>query len=846
MRVLLKEKNMEIDKYLISLKELVFEIDSFYAHVDGSKNETICEHINLCIKYLNKIIAVKQLESIIESFFQLVDIDDVDNKAKDMFIKLFINTIVFHDIGKINPGFQSKKMNNNSIKGITEEKNYLSKHSLLSAYIYLEYFLKEIKGLSKDNQKKLKKIIYFNAFVISRHHSKINDFKVDFIEQFDIDNQINEKFITWINQDLSKLFKNEFFLDLLKKKGKSNLYKELKSNDKNIVIGIYSYVRFLHSLLVACDYYATSEFKYQREINLVFSDFNKIISEYNNSKLINKIRNTSIENMMGINKLRTKIFLEAENNLFKNLEKNIFYLEAPTGSGKSNTALNLSLQLIANNKNINKIIYVYPFNTLVEQNVEIINNIFGEKIVLENVAVVNSTTPIKIKETENSLLYPEDKRYQEALLDRQFLNYPIILTTHVSLFNTMFGNNRDSSFGFHQLANSVIVLDEIQNYRIDLWNEIITFLKIYAKRLNLKIIIMSATLPNFELLTNDNTAASLIKNKDEYYQNPIFKDRVKLDYHLLEVDNIEDKLFEHVLEMNKLKKKIMIEFIVRKSANKFYQRLLKVNLDCDVLFICGYDSVIERKKIIDKVKKSSSLILVATQVVEAGVDIDMDIGYKDISKLDSEEQFMGRINRSCLNEGIVFFFNLDKASNIYRNDERLDKQLTLQTKEMKDLLETKKFERYYNNLLKIIKEKAQEHNDNNVNDFFKEKVACLNFKEVATRMELILDTRDRVTVYLGRKVTDIDGNIYDGNQIWNEYEALLFDEEMEYSKKAFELSLVKSKMNYFMYQVNRNSRFDYTKQIGDIYYIENGEAYVNVEDGKLNMSIFDSDKELFI
>ncbi len=53
----------------------------------------------------------------------------------------------------------------------------------------------------------------------------------------------------------------------------------------------------------------------------------------------------------------------------------------------------------------------------------------------------------------------------------------------------------------------------------------------------------------------------------------------------------------------------------------------------------------KEKRIIEKVKKLSNLILVATQVVEAGIDIDMDIGYKDISKLDSEEQFMGRINR---------------------------------------------------------------------------------------------------------------------------------------------------------------------------------------------------------
>lgn len=61
----------------------------------------------------------------------------------------------------------------------------------------------------------------------------------------------------------------------------------------------------------------------------------------------------------------------------------------------------------------------------------------------------------------------------------------------------------------------------------------------------------------------------------------------------------------------------------------------------------GNSNIQERKDIINEIKELESVILVATQVIEAGVDIDMDIGYKDISRLDSEEQFMGRINRSC-------------------------------------------------------------------------------------------------------------------------------------------------------------------------------------------------------
>lgn len=830
---------MNIDKYVVSLERLMKNINNCYGHIKDDQHETIVEHIQLCIKYLKEIFELKRLDKIMVSFKNNL-VSDLSDEGKEMFNELFINTIVFHDTGKINPIFQNDKMNNSVMNYMTPPQNLDSKHSILSAYIYLGYFLNKISLLDKNDYKISKRIIYINAFVISRHHSKIDDFRTCFIDKFDSDDKLEKRIIDWVNSDE---FVNQFNVDFnfvsLKKKGRNSFFKKLQKYEINKQIDFYAYVRFLYSILVTCDYYATSEFyNDQKDINVMNDfDFKELIQQYNNTELITKIRKKqTFEN--SINELRTEIFLEAEKTLIENCDKNIFYLEAPTGSGKSNTAINLSLRLIEKNNDLNKIVYVYPFNTLVEQNIASFNKIFDHSKILNNLAVVNSTTPIKIDENNPN-------KYQKALLDRQFLSYPIILTTHVSLFDTLFGNNRESAFGFYQLANSVIVLDEIQNYRIERWNEIIIFLKEYAKVLNMKIIIMSATLPNLEMLTNDdNNSVSLIKDCKKYFLNPVFKDRVKIDYGLLEVENIEEKLFEHVLKMNKLKKKIMLEFIVRRSAEKFYRRLKNENLDCEVLFISGFDSILEREIIIDKVNTCNHLILVATQVVEAGVDIDMDIGYKDISKLDSEEQFMGRINRSCLKEGIVYFFNLNKAANIYKKDERVSKNLTLLNDEMKAVLLNKNFSQYYQKLLTALVHKAREYNDDNVENFFREAVACLNYKEVSKRMELILDTRDRVTIFLGRKIKDVDGNEYDGNLIWTQYVELLQDNNMDYSKKIYQLSVVKSKMNYFMYQIDSKCQFDYKEQIGEIFYIEDGDNYIL--DGKLNTGLFDTENELFI
>ena len=674
---------MDIDKYLVSLEKIIINIDQCYGHRDDDHQETINEHIQLCTKYLKEIFKLKKLDSILKSFNISLG-EGLSNEGKEMFNELFFNTITFHDTGKINPFFQKNKMNNPVMNYLNPPKNLKSDHSKLSAYIYLGTYLNKLNRLSRNDIGLIKPIVYINAFVISRHHAKIDDFRTYFMDKLDSDDILEKRIIEWMNDEkFISQFTEKLSLDSLNTDEYNYIFEKLEKYEMNIQIDLYAYVRFLYSLLVFCDYYATSEFYGDNKNNVMLkdADFGEIIELYDNSELVTKIRKNDIGKEK-INALRTKVFLEAERNLLENIDKNIFYLEAPTGSGKSNTALNLSLRLIENDDSLNKIIYVYPFNTLVEQNLASLNKIFGNSKAMNNIAVVNSTTPLKKDEDENF-----SDEYQKALLDRQFLTYPIILTTHVGLFDTFFGNNRESAFGLCQYANSVIVLDEIQNYRIEIWNEMIIFLKEFAQILNLKIIIMSATLPDLELLTDDRSnSVSLITNPQEYFLNPIFKDRVKTDYSLINVENTEEALLNHVLEMNKLKKKIMIEFIVRKSAEKFYRQLKEIELDCEVLFISGFDSVLEREKIISTVKTSKHLILVATQVIEAGVDIDMDIGYKDISKLDSEEQFMGRINRSCKEDGkgIVYFFNLNKATNIYKGDERVaQKNLTLFNDDMK-------------------------------------------------------------------------------------------------------------------------------------------------------------------
>lgn len=841
---------------IIDFSEIVNSKYNFYAHKKsvGNKDEyeKLINHIDLSNKYFFKIYDAKNLDSILKNFEEKF-LRTVSIEGKELFRKLLVNIVNFHDVGKINPIFQKDKMDNELFE-TDNFKNIKSKHSIISSVIYIDYFLDEVESLQGKSKKMLRTLLYLNAYLISKHHGDLSQFE-KFIASFNKDGEDYgdaNKAISVLNESYKDVLCNEFSLNSTKawNIGDAAL-KYLKKLDKEDSIYLYTYGRLVFSILLACDFYSTSEFM----SGVIVYDFGEIsaINEfydvYKDTKIYKSIRRyeqdsygkrEDFSDEKNINVLRTEMFLDAEKILNENKDGEIFYLEAPTGGGKSNISTNLSFKLIENNNSLKKIYYVSPFNTLVEQNQANLSKIFGDKKeVLNKIAVINSVTAIKMEELkEDNILDEEEfKKYDEALLNRQFLNYPFILITHVGIFNTMFNNDKKSIFSFHQLANSVIVLDEIQSYKLEIWTEIISFLKVFSKLLNIKVIIMSATLPNLDLLTEiKGQTVNLIENREKYFTNPLFKNRVEVNYNL--IDKEREELLEHVTIQSKSKKKILMEFIKKKTAYEFYKELLDRNLEAKVLLLTGDDNSIDRAKILKEVKDKdlnhNGVILVATQVIEAGVDIDMDIGYKDISKLDGDEQFMGRINRSCLDKGIVYFFNLDEAESIYRGDFRAEKKYSLINEWVKEILISKNFNKYYEKILIGLKENYNDSTRENLNTerFFKEDVGGLKFSHVAEKMKLIDDTMERQSVYLAREIPLENGEVLDGKDIWNQYIELLRDNKMKYSEKEVKLSEVRAKMNNFIYEVQKNNNIIPNEIVGDLYYLEDGESYF--KDGKVD------------
>lgn len=781
-----------------------FDIDETYlAH---TPKETLIEHSNLTLEYLHKILRSKNLEIILDNLFE-----KIDNENLQLLKEIFVNAIYLHDIGKTNPYFQAKKMGNEHFKKYKQDTNS-SDHSALSSDLFITYYLKIIEKLpDRTSKEKFKFFLYAFSYHQAKHHGNLASF-----EEYKKDKK--EPKFYWDYLDRFQIPHFEFYI----------------------------LNKLLFSLLVSSDYYATTEYMagLKTEVFGLFSadDKERLKAKFDDFR-------SQFANPKGINALRDEMFREAECNLLQNLDKNIFYLEAPTGSGKTITSINLALQLLNHDEKLNKLFYIFPFNTLVEQTKNVFDEIFKDELKIE---VINSITPITIDETKQE---DEESKCQKSYINRLFFHSPAIITTHVALFNILFGTSKEDNFPLWQFANSVIILDEIQSYNNHLWWYMVEFFDKYASLLNIKIIIMSATLPklDFFLEKKDNFIALIGDEKRKsLFGDDLFKKRVAMDFSLLDEEMSIEKLVE-ILHTQPKDKKILFEFIKKQSAREFYNAI-KDEFE-NVYELSGDDNKAYRQYVINK-SKNERLIIVATQVIEAGVDIDMDIGFKDISTIDSEEQFMGRINRSCLREGKVYFFNLDPVEKIYRGDNRLGLDLT-QSK-YRDVLQNKEFGIYYEEVLGKIKKDGDRFQNGLMTNYenFAELVKKLNYKEISKTMTLInsqnftlcFPFQIDLSIYEGvKEFIDLDevflsdGKL-DGQKVWDEFK--LINTIEGFPRREYQKSKLNALMQFFTFALlkfNPKQQLPYySYEFGGYYFIDDLSF---IEEGKFNRTKYLAKKE---
>lgn len=884
--------------------------EKYFAHTQkGKSKETLEEHLKLVIAYFLKLVDVHHLDEVVNNLIIESLPASFQNRSKigNLVKNAFYKTILYHDFGKINHKFQwdREKMDNpsKSLKVVDHKVN--SQHSIISAYIYLMHELdNENLNLSDCEQTFMDVVISAFAYPILKHHSKFLN------SVMDTDFQGNEKCFSEYLELFNRKLPSDVNLlhSILTDFNTSfNQFDKLKAN----IFPIYTLIKLNFSLITVPDYYATGEYMQDLKVDdfgLIEGEFReKIIKNFKTTKSYNTelfkkleiLKNIPFEKVQirsknNLNVLRQKLAAEALINIQNFKTDNLFYLEAPTGSGKTNISQALAIKLLEENPELNKIFYVFPFTTLVIQTSKAIKDTF--EINNEHIIQLHSKSGFNQQNEESN-----DGNYganRLNFLNNHFVNYPITLLTHIKFFDILKRNSKETNYIFHRLANSIVIIDELQSYNPKHWDKIIFFLSNYATLLNMKIILMSATLPKIDnLLDANSTMRNKVKhlinpeNKHQYFRNINFAGRVDFDFSILdkynwkrpkteeERENYLKFLMEKVLsesenyaKQNTLKVnsvRTLIEFITKKSASAFLE-LLRGNESFKsyrIYLISGEILDPRRNQIINAIKSNQDekVILITTQVVEAGVDIDMDLGFKDRSLIDSDEQLAGRVNRNAEKESCkVFMFDFDSTSFIYKGDNRLKVESMHQNDMYKDILKTKDFDTdFYNEVQSKINQINENDAIKNLSDY-KSSFNRLNFSDIDKNFKLIEQENESVFVPLSipkdhfsvedmRVIDYFDIPIQiknmkvsiSGKDVWEKYVSIISEGHINrenYFEDQIKLKQIYGILSKFMFSAfsnqieqlkefsDYNEAFSNYKQFG-VYYLSHWEEIYSYEDG---------------
>ncbi|MBI4680536.1 MAG: CRISPR-associated helicase Cas3', partial [Nitrospirae bacterium] len=356
------------------------------------------------------------------------------------------------------------------------------------------------------------------------------------------------------------------------------------------------------------------------------------------------------------------------------LSNHILTLTAPTGTGKTLSSISCALKLRERIKKESgyspRIIYSLPFTSIIDQNYEVMRDVLS---LLQDFEQNESAYLIKHHHLAD-LKYKidnEDRPVSESLLLVESWESEIIVTTFIQLLHTIIGFKNSFLKKYHNIAGSIILLDEVQNIPIEYWPLVNWMFKLLVEHLECYVILLTATKP---LIFNEDTkeAIPLLDNSEEYFKNKGL-DRITLmpDISTLTLEG----LFQKFKGLYNITKSYLIVFNTIKSSIGFYEMIKKDVMfkelfqEKNVAYLSTNIIPKERSKRIKlikkKLKQGEKIIVISTQVVEAGVDIDLDIVIRDIGPIDSIIQAAGRCNRGMgENKGIVYVHHLvdDKNS----------------------------------------------------------------------------------------------------------------------------------------------------------------------------------------
>lgn len=390
-------------------------------------------------------------------------------------------------------------------------------------------------------------------------------------------------------------------------------------------------IRMLYSCLVDADYLDTEHFM-MPEQSLLRGGKSTIEEQLLKLEVyLSNLKKNAADTE--VNKIRNEVQQYCINASEGDVD--FYSLTVPTGGGKTLSSVLWALRHAKKN-GLRRVIIAIPYTSIITQTAAVLRNIFGDENVLEHHSNVNPT------EEEGEIT-------KKLKLATENWDYPIIVTTNVQLFESLFCNKPSDCRKLHNIVNSVLILDEVQTLPMGFLQPIVDTLDTLKRVFNVSILFTTASQPvlsgriegtnplvSFDALPQINEIIPKVANLHDRLRRV----KLEIDDTPQSYDDIAEKIAQH--------SRVLCIVNTRKDAKEIYSRLPKEGMCFHLSRMMCPAHVRETIEMIKEALRSDSnkaIRVVATQLIEAGVDIDFPVVYRQEAGLDSILQAAGRCNR---------------------------------------------------------------------------------------------------------------------------------------------------------------------------------------------------------
>lgn len=553
-------------------------------------------------------------------------------------------------------------------------------------------------------------------------------------------------------------------------------------------------LRMIYSCLVDADFLDTEHFMTNGQVQRDAGEKMERLLERLETYIADWIGNKELESVNG---RRTEILKHCLSCGEK--KRGMFQLTVPTGGGKTIASLAFALKHAVKNQ-MDRVIYVIPYTSIIEQNAEVFRKILGEQNVLENHYNVD---------------YESTEELKMMQLAAENWDKPVVVTTNVQFFESLFSNRSSKCRKLHNITNSVIIFDEAQMLPTEYLKPCLAVMEELVNQFRSSIVLCTATQPDLQSLLRTNKKMTelcpRVQEQFRFFKRTFFENLGKIR---------EEELIE------KLKGEYQALCIVntKKRAQSLYKKM-----EGDGVFHLSTTMYPKhRGQILESIRKrlkeGKRCVVISTSLVEAGVDLDFHSVYRQLSGVDSMIQAAGRCNREGkrnVEDSMVSIFQFDQKENVPGQQRQIDISKVL-IADGKDISSLDGIQQYFQSLYHF---EAASLDKKNILGLFQNK--NYQFETAAKKFKLIEE--DTTTIFISREpeakeiLQQIKCQGYTKRTMRRagQYCVQLYANDIEKLRGAGMLREVSGDMNDFMELVSEEQ---YTEDMGLDLGIESGTA----------------------